>query len=155
MSARKWTSSVWRDSKKKTLRVTLGELEKVDTASFRPGVEGERKSGRTETITELGLKLAPFDKALAKQFELDDDAEGVVIVDVERESSAREKGLQPGTLIVELNQEKISSPAEIAAKIEEARSRTSFSATARKPGWRLEVRGFADREGGLISSLPK
>ena len=112
---------VWRDSKKKILRVTLGELEKVDTASFRPGVEGERKSGRTETITELGLKLAPFDKALAKQFELDDDAEGVVIVDVERESSAREKGLQPGTLIVELNQEKISSPAEIAAKVEEAR----------------------------------
>ena len=112
---------VWRDSKKKSLRVTLGELEKVDTASFRPGVEDERKSGRTETITELGLELAPFDKALAKQFELDEDAEGVVIVDVERESSAREKGLQPGTLIVEVNQEKIYSPAEIAAKIKEAR----------------------------------
>lgn len=112
---------VWREGKKETLRVTLGELEKVDMASFRPGGKGESKSGRTETIAELGLKLAPFDKALAKQFELDEDAEGVVIVDVERDSSAREKGLQPGTLIVEVNQEKISSPAEIAAKIEEAR----------------------------------
>ena len=112
---------VWRDGKKETLRVTLGELEKVDTASFRPGDKGEGKSGRTETITELGLKLAPFDKALAKQFELDEDAKGVVIVDVERDSSAREKGLQPGTLIVEVNQEKISSPAEMVAKIEEAR----------------------------------
>ena len=112
---------VWRDDKKETLRVTLGELEKVDMASFRPGGKGEGKSGRTETITELGLKLAPFDKALAKQFELDEDAEGVVIVDVERGSSAREKGLQPGTLIVEVNQEKIASPAEIAVKIEEAR----------------------------------
>jgi len=58
---------------------------------------------------------------LAKQFELDEDSEGVVIVDVERESNAREKGLRPGTLVVEINQEKVSSPAEIAAKVEEAR----------------------------------
>lgn len=113
--------SVWRDGKKISLRVTLGELEKVDTASFSPSNRSSEKSGRTETVSELGLKLAPFSNALAKQFELDDDSEGVVIVDVERDSNAREKGLRPGTLVVEVNQEKVSSPAEIAAKVEEAR----------------------------------
>ena len=91
-------------------------------ASFRPTRKSENKSGSTETIKELGLKLAPFDKTLAKQFELDEESEGVVIVDVERDSSAREKGLQPGTLVVEVNQEKVTLPAEIAAKIEEARA---------------------------------
>ena len=112
---------VWRDGKNITLHVTLGELEKVNVASFSPGGKSDSKSGRTETVSELGLKLAPFSKALAKQFELDEDSEGVVIVDVERESNAREKGLRPGTLVVEINQEKVSSPAEIAAKVEEAR----------------------------------
>ncbi|PPR60282.1 MAG: Periplasmic serine endoprotease DegP, partial [Alphaproteobacteria bacterium MarineAlpha4_Bin2] len=113
---------VWREGNERTLRVTLGELEKVDVASFRPTRKSENKSGSTETIKELGLKLAPFDKTLAKQFELDEESEGVVIVDVERDSSAREKGLQPGTLVVEVNQEKVTLPAEIAAKIEEARA---------------------------------
>ena len=113
--------NVWREGKNITLHVTLGELEKVNVASFSPGGKSDGKSGRTETVSELGLKLAPFSKALAKQFELDEDSEGVVIVDVERESNAREKGLRPGTLVVEINQEKVSSPAEIAAKVEEAR----------------------------------
>jgi serine protease Do len=113
--------SVWREGKNITLQVTLGELEKVNMASYSPGGKSGSKSGRTETVSELGLKLAPLSKALAKQFELDDGSEGVVIVDVERESNARKKGLRPGTLVVEINQEKVSSPAEIAAKVKEAR----------------------------------
>ncbi|MGB0552300.1 MAG: DegQ family serine endoprotease [Alphaproteobacteria bacterium] len=113
--------NVWREGKNITLHVTLGELEKVNVASFSPGRKSDGKSGRTDTVSELGLELAPFSKALAKQFELDEDSEGVVIVDVERESKAHKKGLRPGTLVVEINQEKVSSPAEIAAKVEEAR----------------------------------
>jgi serine protease Do len=113
--------NVWREGKNMTLQVTLGELEKVNVASYSPGGKSSGKSGSTETVSELGLQLAPFSKALAKQFELDENSKGVVIVDVERESNAREKGLRPGTLVVEINQEKVSLPAEIAAKVEEAR----------------------------------
>ena len=58
---------------------------------------------------------------MAKQFELEEGSEGVVVTDVENESAAQEKGLRPGTLIVEINQDKVSSPAEVAAKIDEAR----------------------------------
>ncbi len=112
---------VWREGKKQTLRVTLGELEKVDTASFSPGGKKETKSRGTETIIELGLKLAPLNKSLAEKFELGEKAKGVVILSVERDSSAHEKGLQPGTLIVEVSQEKVSEPSEIAVKIAEAR----------------------------------
>ena len=108
--------NVWREGKNITLLVTLGELEKVNVASYSPG----GKPGRTETVSELGLKLAPFSKTLAKQFELDEGSKGVVIVDVERGSNAHEKGLRPGTIVVEINQEKVSSPTQIAAKVEEA-----------------------------------
>ena len=112
---------IWREGKKKNLRVTLGELEKVDVASFTPGKKGAEKEGRSEAIEELGLKLAPLSKSLAKQFELEEDSEGVVVTGVENDSGAQEKGLRPGTLIVEVNQDKVSSPAEIAAKIDAAR----------------------------------
>jgi hypothetical protein len=78
-------------------------------------------AGRTEIVSELGLKLAPFSKALAKWFRLDAASEGAMIVDVERESNAREKGHRPGTLVVEINQEKVASPAVFAAEVEEAR----------------------------------
>ena len=114
---------IWRDGKKQKLKVTLGELEKVDTASLQTGRggPGETPSERVETVSELGLKLAPLSKALAKQFELDEEAKGVVVTDVASNSNAREKGLRPGTLIVEVNQEKVSSPAEVSAKVDAAR----------------------------------
>ena len=112
---------IWRDGRIKTLRVTLGELEKVDVASFTPGNKRTPNRDRSETIEELGLKLAPFSKALAKRFELDEDSEGVVVTDVKSDSGAEQKGLKPGTLLVEVNQEKVSSPSEIIAKINDAR----------------------------------
>ncbi len=112
---------IWRDGKEKTLEVTLGELEKVNVASFGGGRSGKGSGQRTETIEALGLKLAPLSKSLIKRFDLDEDAEGVVVTDIERESGARERGLRPGNLIVEVNQEKVSSPAEIAAKVDAAK----------------------------------
>ena len=51
---------VWRDGKKNALRVTLGELEKVDVASFTPGNKSAAKKGRSETIKELGLKAVSY-----------------------------------------------------------------------------------------------
>ena len=60
-------------------------------------------------------------KEMAKRFEVNRDVEGVIITKVGRDSSARDKGLRPGNIIVEVNQQKVSSPAEVAAQVEEAK----------------------------------
>ncbi|MEO5577505.1 MAG: PDZ domain-containing protein, partial [Sphingomicrobium sp.] len=48
-------------------------------------------------------------------------ARGVVISAVEPASDAAEKGIRPGFLIMSVNQQPVTSPAEVAATIEAAR----------------------------------
>ena len=110
---------VWREGKRVKLSVKLGELEKVDQASFTTSRGGSKSKERTESLDELGLTVAPLTKEMAKRFEVNRDVEGVMITKVARDSSARDKGLRPGNIIVEVNQQKVSSPAEVAAQIEE------------------------------------
>ncbi|MDE0345336.1 MAG: PDZ domain-containing protein, partial [Boseongicola sp.] len=52
---------------------------------------------------------------------LPETAEGLVIQDVAEDSSAFDKGLRIGDLIIEAGQEEISSIAEFEAKIEDTR----------------------------------
>src|SRR3546814_4779341 len=60
-------------------------------------------------------------KELAQRFELGPDAQGVVITDVKGDSSAVEKGIRPGDVILEVNMEKVGKPADVTAQVEEAR----------------------------------
>ncbi len=45
----------------------------------------------------------------------------MVITDVEAEGSAAEKGLRPGDIIVEVDQEEVSTPGDVADKVERAK----------------------------------
>ena len=52
------------------------------------------------------------------EFEVGDETDGVMVIDVDAASAAAEKGLRPGDIIVEVGQEQVSTPAEVASKIE-------------------------------------
>ncbi len=110
---------VWRAGKEKTIKVTLGELEKFDQASLTVG-ESDPEKAEIQAIDELGLELSSITPKLAEQYEIDREKEGVVIVDVNDDSTASEKGLRAGDVIVEINQEKVNSPSAVASRIEEA-----------------------------------
>ena len=53
--------------------------------------------------------------------ELIDKTDGVFITDVEAEGSGAEKGLRPGDVIVEVDQEEVHSPDDVATRIERAK----------------------------------
>lgn len=112
---------VWRNGRRETLSVQLGELEKVDQASLSTSGKAtpKGKEGGQE-FKELGLTLAPLTEELAKRFELEKQAGGVVVTGVDGDSNASEKGLRPGDVIVEINQEKVKTTADIAAQVEKA-----------------------------------
>ena len=53
-------------------------------------------------------------------FNVPEDVQGVLVTGVTADSGAAEKGLRPGDVIVEVNQEEVSTPGQIAAKVSEA-----------------------------------
>jgi serine protease Do len=115
---------VWRDGKEVDLIVRLGELEKVDLASLTTRGGRRDKGGQVSRVVDaLGLALSPLTPALTEKYKIGENTKGVVITDVRKESDAAEKRLKPGDIIVEVNQEPVTTPADVVKHIERAREK--------------------------------
>jgi serine protease Do len=110
---------VWRDRERKTLQVTVGELTQEKMAALSP--QPQQQPGSTEMkIDALGVTVSSLTSELRERYSIGDDAKGVVVTDVDASGPAAEKGIRPGEIIVEVGQQTVSSPAEVAAKVDEA-----------------------------------
>jgi serine protease Do len=111
---------VWRKGEIVTVSVNVEELEEAETAGL---IDEPRGVGKTddEAIKSLGLTLSTITPDLSQQFELKSEQKGVVVTDVLGDSSAAEKGVRPGDVIVEVGQQEVSSPSDVAARVEQAR----------------------------------
>ena len=65
-------------------------------------------------VKTLGLTLSDITPELKDKFSLADDAKGVVVVDVAKDSSGGRKGVRPGDVIMEAAQEEVKSPDEVS-----------------------------------------
>ncbi len=114
---------VWRDGTEVTIPVTIGELEKAEETGLLSADRGPKtNSDAVRSFSKLGLELSMITPALRREHDLDDRVSGVVVTDVARDSSAAEKGIRPGDVIVEVNQQEVSNPEDVATRIEDARS---------------------------------
>ncbi|MDA4846442.1 DegQ family serine endoprotease [Hoeflea poritis] len=103
-----------RKGKEETISVTLGRLEDGEQL-----IAQAQQTDEPETATVLGMELAELDDALREKYELSENVEGVVIVNVEEESSAAEKRIVAGDVIVEVAQEAVKSPQEVSDRVKE------------------------------------
>jgi len=109
---------VWRDGKEKVVQVTVGELKEEQMAA---AAEERRDGSPEQSVEDIGLTLAELTPELTQRFELAEDAKGVVVTKVDPDSAAAEKGLRIGDLVVEVGQEEVTSPAQVAAKVKKAK----------------------------------
>ena len=115
---------VWREGGEVDLTVRLGELEKVDQASLRTGTGSAKPKGNTsQEVDELGMALSSITPELTEKFGIAKEAKGVVVTGVNKQSDAEEKQLKPGDVIVEVNQEPVSSPDDVAEQVRQAREK--------------------------------
>jgi serine protease Do len=111
---------VWRKGEPLEITVELGELDEALLASAETGPV-ERDSGSKGSIPDLGLSLGSLTPDLRQQFGLEESTEGVVVTGVDNDSAAAEKGLRPGDVIVEVDQEPVSSPKEVSERVANAK----------------------------------
>ena len=69
----------------------------------------------------IGLKLAPLDDPLRKKYNIDAKVKGVVVLEVDPQSPAAQKGVRIGDVIVEAAQDAASAGADVAASIEKVK----------------------------------
>ncbi|HUF56332.1 MAG TPA: DegQ family serine endoprotease [Thermohalobaculum sp.] len=115
---------VFRDGKTRTLPVKIGLLEEATAdgmAEPEDAGEGEPDADEPGTAVVLGMTLSPLSGADRERYDISDDVSGVLVAGVEQGSPAVEKGIREGSLIVEVGQEPVSSPAEVAEGVEAAR----------------------------------
>jgi len=102
---------LWRKGAERSVRVKVGELEEVQEAAFTP--HGPTP-GRGEV---LGMSLSTLNEATRSEFQLGDETKGVLVIGVDGSSAAADRGIRPGDVIVEVNQEPVTSPKEVSDKV--------------------------------------
>jgi Do/DeqQ family serine protease len=110
------TLRIFRDGSEQELRPTLGEFVPEERPS-RPAEESSPQPGASEN-GRLGLAVQPLTPALAREFGISADTQGLVVVDLDPFGPAAEAGIQRGDVIEQVNQQPIRSVADLMAAVE-------------------------------------
>jgi serine protease Do len=108
---------VWRKSQALTLSVQVGELKEEKIAAIAEDSEPDHEPANT--VDTLGMKLTQLNDITRRKYEVGDKVIGVVVVEVDDDSAAAQKGIRPGDVIVEVAQEEVSSPDQVLEKVRE------------------------------------
>jgi len=112
--------TVWRKNGEDDFKVDIGILEEPE-AEVAARAPAEESTGSSTTIDDLGLTVAGIDNQLREQYDLGDDIKGVIVTDVNPAGPSAAKGIRDGDVIVEISQDEVNEPSELAERVEEAR----------------------------------
>lgn len=116
---------ILRKGERKTLKAKVGRMEEGE-AKTPPagGGGGDDKSGKPlkpRKQSHLGLTLAAITDEMRSRYDIEAGVQGVVVTDVDPDSPFTEKDIRAGTIIVEVTHQKIVSPDDLAARLDELR----------------------------------
>jgi serine protease Do len=112
--------TIWRKRKETSLQVKVGRMVETETVAAADTPK-EQPTQSADTVKALGMTLADVTPALKEKYSLGDDAKGVVVLDVAKDSPGAEKGLKPGDVIMEAAQEEVKTASQVAGKVSDAR----------------------------------
>lgn len=121
---KKASLKVWRKGETKDVDVELGQLEKAEEEGMidtqKPDEAGKDEAPKGVEIEKLGLSVAALSDTLRQTYDINASTTGVVVTDVKNDGIAAEKGLMPGDVIVEIDQQEVTAPAQVTERIEAA-----------------------------------
>ena len=103
--------ALWREGKATEVKVKLGELP-TEQASATEGTEEDAAPAPAveQELANLGLSVRPSE-----------DGKGLAIVDVDPDSDAADKGMKAGETITSVNNQEVSSVADVQKVVDQAK----------------------------------
>jgi len=135
--------SIIRAGKEQSLKVTLGRLEDGERQASLGSPRNDTQPDRTVAQKALGMEFTNLNAAARTKFSIKDGVKGVVVASVDPNSPAADKRIQAGDTIVEINQEAVSQPGDIATKMKAAKQQGRKSALFLVANTQGEVRFVA------------
>ncbi|MEM1345686.1 MAG: DegQ family serine endoprotease [Pseudomonadota bacterium] len=111
---------VFRKGKTQTVRVTLGRLEAQELEAAAGSAPAPGVVPQSLDMSALGMSLMPLTPEMRARHSIADDVSGVLVESIDEAGPAGEKGISAGDVIVEIGQEPVNNPSEVAKRIEGA-----------------------------------
>jgi serine protease Do len=113
--------TILRDGQRQTVNVTIGAKKDAQVAAnFDP--QSGAPAGVSATGKAMGLGLSALTPEVRRAYNLDDGVQGVLITQVDPDSSAAEQGLQPGDVVVSVRNKAVHSPQDVEKSVVAAKS---------------------------------
>jgi serine protease Do len=113
-------AKVLRNGSTKTLDVTVNELpgsEKLAKAETYNSDDGEALKG---------VAVGDLDPQTRRQFNIPGNVQGAIVTEVEDNAAAREAGLKPGDVILEINRQPVKGAEDAVRLTEKAKDKTTL-----------------------------
>jgi serine protease Do len=108
--------TVYRDRQRKSMNITIGELD-LDAEQGR----NTRPEAETEpTSTGFGMDIDAISPDIARELELPRGKGGALVTNVTRSSPAFNAGVQPNDVILEVNRTPVNNVAQVKRELEAA-----------------------------------
>jgi serine protease Do len=101
---------VYRDGKRRTIEVEIGELESEDVAAERPA---------TKLDEGIGMAVRTLTPEIAEQLGLEPNVKGAVVTEVDPFGPAADAGIRQGDVIVQVQSTPIASAEELRRELGE------------------------------------
>jgi serine protease Do len=109
--------TVWRDGSERELSVQLGQRdEPAQAANAAPAVRGG------DAGAALGLSMQDLSPAHRQELGIDAQVEGALVVGVQPGSPAEQQGIEPGDVILQVNQKQIDSAKDVLDELAASRA---------------------------------
>jgi serine protease Do len=112
--------TVWRAGHQVTLQIRVAEMPDDTPPDEKKPAPAAAASSLD--LSDLGMKLSPLSDALRQKFHIDAGQKGLVVTDVAKGGVAEDRGVKPGDVLMEVQQQAVSSTSDVQKRLAEARS---------------------------------
>ena len=111
---------IWRDGGLKTLRVTIGKLDEAEQVASAESPSSGGGAIKPLDVDALGLSIAPDSEDVRREYGFEGPVGGVIVTDVDVNGPAYEEGIRSGDVLAEVDQQRVSTPADVKSQVDKA-----------------------------------